>query len=77
MLLHCAPIHILLTLIPFERIEGYFPLLKKTTIVNSNNREKIPLNKEHLFVYNKEQTFFIEELFQWMMGSCQTESLFA
>jgi len=44
---------------------------------NSNNREKIPLNKEHLFVYNKEQTFFIKELVQWIMGSYQTESLFA
>jgi hypothetical protein len=44
---------------------------------NSNNREKIPLNKERLFVYNKEQTFFTEELFQWIMGSYQTESLFA
>jgi hypothetical protein len=42
----------------------------------SNNREKIPLNKERLFVYNKEQTFFIKELFQWIMGSYQTESLF-
>ena len=44
--------------------------------VLSNNREKIPLNKERLFVYNKEQTFFIKELFQWIMGSYQTESLF-
>ncbi|MEH7367496.1 hypothetical protein, partial [Priestia megaterium] len=35
------------------------------------------LNKERLFVYNKEQTFFTEELFQWIMGSYQTESLFA
>jgi len=40
-------------------------------------RDDIPLNKEHLFVYNKEQTFFTEELFQWIMGSYQTESLFA
>jgi hypothetical protein len=30
-----------------------------------------------LFVYNKEQTFFIKELVQWIMGSYQTESLFA
>jgi len=40
-------------------------------------RDDIPLNKERLFVYNKEQTFFTEELFQWIMGSYQTESLFA
>ncbi len=45
--------------------------------VQRNNREKIPLNKERLFVYNKEQMFFIEELFQWIMGSYQTELLFA
>jgi len=36
---------------------------------NSNNREKIPLNKE--------QMFFIEEYFQWIMGSYQIELLFA
>jgi len=40
-------------------------------------RDDIPLNKERLFVYNKEQTFFIKEYFQWIMGSYQTESLFA
>jgi len=39
-------------------------------------RDDIPLDEERLFVYNKEQTFFIEEYFQWIMGSYQTESLY-
>ncbi|PFO12700.1 hypothetical protein COJ70_24335 [Priestia megaterium] len=48
-----------------------------TIVTIIGKRNDIPLNEERLFVYNKEQTFFIEELFQWIMGSYQTESLFA
>ena len=56
------------------KLENLF-FIKNIAIIGKRN--DIPLNKERLFVYNKEQTFFIEELFQWIMGSYQTESLFA
>jgi len=56
------------------KLENLF-FIKNIAIIGK--RDDIPLNKERLFVYNKEQTFFIEELFQWIMGSYQTESLFA
>lgn len=49
-------------------------LLIIVTIIGKRN--DIPLNKEHLFVYSKEQMFFIKELVQWIMSSYQTESLF-
>ena len=58
-----------------RKIKREFKFLDRIAIIGKRN--DIPLNKERLFVYNKEQTFFIEELFQWIMGSYPTESLFA
>jgi len=66
--IHWSPLRL-----PISHTVFFFLII--VTIIGK--RDDIPLNKERLFVYNKEQTFFVEELFQWIMGSYQTESLFA